>query len=67
MRVMEVYDEYVGYTHFYRIREEGGSGQIFAKLLPNGSRMGVRENFRLLKYEHIIYSFETRNLEILNM
>ena len=40
---------------------------IFAKWLRNGSRMAVRKKFRLLKYEHIIYSFEARNLEILNM
>ena len=30
---------------------------------PNGSGVGVRKN-SLLKYEHIIYSFEARNLEI---
>ena len=33
-------------------------------MTPNGSGMGVRKNFRLLKYEYIIYSFEARNLEI---
>ena len=27
--------------------------------------MGVRKNVKLLKYEHIIYSFEACNLEIL--
>ena len=32
----------------------------------NGSRMAVRKKFKLLIYEHIIYSFEARNLEILN-
>ena len=31
-------------------------------MTPNGSGMGVRKNFKLLKYEHIIYSFEARNL-----
>ena len=34
------------HKHFYRLREEGGSGR---------------------PHEHIIYSFEARNLEILNM
>ena len=38
--------------------------QIFAKWLPNGSGMGVRKNFKLLKYEHIIYHFKARDLEI---
>ena len=36
-------------------------------MTPNGFGMGIRKNFKLLKYEHIIYSFEARNLEILNM
>ena len=36
-------------------------------MTPNASGMGVRKNFNILKYEHIIYSFEARNLEILNM
>ena len=40
---------------------------IFAKWLYNGSGMAVRKNFNLLKYEHIIYSFEAHNLEISNM
>ena len=35
----------------------------FAKWLRNGSR----KNFKLLEYEHIIYSFEARDLEISNM
>ena len=26
----------------------------------------LQKNFKLLKYEHIIYSFEARDLEILN-
>ena len=33
----------------------------------NGFRMAVRKNFRLLKHEHMIYSFEARDLEISNM
>ena len=40
---------------------------MFGKWLPNGSRMGARKNVKLLKYEHIMYNFEARNLEILNM
>ena len=38
---------------------------IFAKWLPNGSGMGVRKNFKLLKYEHIINHFKACDLEIL--
>ena len=34
---------------------------------PSGSPEGVRKDLKLLKYEHIIYSLEARNLEILNM
>ena len=40
------------------------SEQIFVKWLLNGSGVGVRKKFKLLKYEHIVYSFEARNLEI---
>ena len=29
--------------------------------------MGVRKNFKLLKYEHIIYHFKARDLEIPSM
>ena len=29
--------------------------------------MGVRKTSKFLKYEHIIYGFEARNLEVLNM
>ena len=36
-------------------------------MTPNGPERGVRKNLRLLKYEHIIYSFEARDLEIFNM
>ena len=28
---------------------------------------GLQKDFRFLKYEHIIYSFEVRDLEISNM
>ena len=40
---------------------------IFAKRLRNGSGIAVRKNFKLLKYEHIIYSFEVSALKISNM
>ena len=39
----------------------------FSEMTPQLLRIGVRKNFKLLKYEHIIYSFEARNLEFLNM
>ena len=32
-------------------------------MTPDGSRMGVRKTFELLKYEHIIYHFKERDLE----
>ena len=35
-------------------------------MLLNGSRMAVRKNFKLLKYEYTIYNFEARDLEISN-
>ena len=35
--------------------------------LLNGSGVKCYKKFKLLKYEHIIYSFEARDLEILNM
>ena len=34
---------------------------ILHSLLSNGSGIGVQKKFKLLKYEHIIYSFETHN------
>ena len=37
-----------------------------SKFSRNDSQQ-VSEKISLLKYEHIIYSFEARNLEILNM
>ena len=36
----------------------------FREMTPNGSRIGVRKNCNLLKYEHIIYNFKARDLEI---
>ena len=33
----------------------------------NGSRAAVRKNFKLLKYEHVIYHFKARGLEISNI
>ena len=35
----------------------------FREMTHNGSRKG----FKLLKYEHIIYGFEARDLKISNM
>ena len=40
---------------------------IFTEWLSNVSAMAPEENVKLLKYEHIIYSFEARDLEISNM
>ena len=40
---------------------------IFTKLLIKGSTMVPEKIFRLLKYEHVIYSFEARDQEISNM
>ena len=39
----------------------------FREITPQRLRNGSRENFKLLKYKHIIYSFEARDLEISNM
>ena len=36
----------------------------FREMLRNGSRMAARKNFKLLKYECIIYSVEASDLEI---
>ena len=39
----------------------------FREMTPQRLRNGSRQNLKLLKYEHIIYSFEARDLEISNM
>ena len=39
----------------------------FHEMYRNGSRMAVQKNFKLLKYEHIMYSFEACDIEISNM
>ena len=39
----------------------------FRKMTPQWLLNGCLKKFKLLKYQHIIYSFEARNLEILNM
>ena len=39
---------------------------IFAKRLRNGSRMAVQKNFKLLKYERIIYHFKVWRFRIHN-
>ena len=36
-------------------------------MTPQMAPEWVSEKFKLLEYEHIIYSFEARNLEIMNM
>ena len=36
----------------------------FGEKHRNGSRMAVRKKFKLKKYEHIIYHFKARDLEI---
>ena len=41
--------------------------RLYEQFSRNDSAMAPEENFRLLKYEHIIYSFEARDLEISNM
>ena len=33
-------------------------------MTPNGSGMGVPKNFKLLKYEHVIYHFKAHDLEV---
>ena len=39
----------------------------FREITPQWLENGCPKKFKLLIYEHIIYSFEARNLEILNM
>ena len=41
--------------------------QLYEQCSRNDSAMAPEKNFELSKYEHIIYSFETRDLEISNM
>ena len=41
--------------------------QFFAKQTEFRPFSEVRKNFRLLEYEHIIYHFEARDLEIPNI
>ena len=38
----------------------------FTEMTPQRLRNGSRKKFKALKYKHIIYSFEARDLEILN-
>ena len=40
---------------------------IFAKYAEFRPFSEVRKNFKLLEYEHIIYNFEARDLEIPNI
>ena len=39
----------------------------FREMTPQWLQNGCPKKFKLLKYEHIIPSFEARNLEILNV
>ena len=39
----------------------------FREVTPQWLLSGSRKNSKLLKYEHIIYGFEARDLEISNM
>ena len=39
----------------------------FREMLHKSSSKAPEKNFKLLKYKHIIYSFEARDLEISNM
>ena len=41
--------------------------RLYEQFSRNDSAMTQEENFKLLKYDHIIYSFEARGLEISNM
>ena len=36
----------------------------FREMTPQWLRMSVRKNFKVLKYEHIIYPFEASDLKI---
>ena len=39
----------------------------FRKMTPQWLQNGYQKKFKLLKYEHIIYSFKARNLKIFRM
>ena len=41
--------------------------RLYEQFSPNDSKMAPEKNFKLLKYEHITYSFEARDLEISNI
>ena len=41
--------------------------RLYEQFSRNDSAMAPEKNFRLLKYEHIIYGFEGRDLEISSM
>ena len=54
-----------------RIRFKYGENILISRLYEqfsrNDSSMAPEKNFKLLKYEHTIYSFEAYDLEISNM
>ena len=41
--------------------------RFYEQFSRNGSGTAVQKNFRLIKYEHIIYHVEARGLEISNI
>ena len=41
--------------------------RLYEQFSRNDSAKAPEKNFKLLNYEHIIYSFEARDLEISNM
>ena len=41
--------------------------RLYEQFSRNDSAMAPEKNLKLLKYEHTIYSFEARDLEISNM
>ena len=41
--------------------------RLYEQFSRNDSAKAPEKNFKLLKYEHIIYSFEARDLEISHM
>ena len=51
----------------FRYRQKILISRVYEQFSRNESAMAPEKNFKLLKYEHIIYSFEARNLQILNM
>ena len=51
----------------FRYRQNILISRLYEQFSRNDPAMAPEKNFKLLKYEHIIYSFEARDLEISNM